>query len=1214
MIQGRRRSMFKRTSALLFAIALSLPLQLIKPSVAHAASLNGHEVILDGSGKILPWTGPGGYTEVMERAWDFLLNDVPTGSNGLKLYYSYSYVKPDNLTPANWPHNPGSFNATLTDSALAYSAYSGDPAPAALARQLLDYHLAHGMTPAGWHWSNVPYASGDPGATEYRGSHFGDADGTGDGFGVVAPDKIGEMGVAFIKMYQYTGDVRYRTAAINAANALAGHVRTGDATRSPWPFRVYAETNVVREEYTAHTIAPIKLFDELVRLGLGNVAAYQSARQAAWTWMMTYPMQNNVWANYFEDVSIKNNRSNYNQLVALEAARYLLEHPEFDPNWEAHVRGILSWVESTFGAQEHGATKIAEQMVFYHHMGSHTSRFASINAMLYAKTGDTAAKEKAYRSFNWATYMARADGRVIDGPSVGNMWWTDGYGDYIKHFMAGIGAVPEWADDQSRLLKSTSVVRSTAYSPTGISYQTFDASARETLKLTGPPSGVTAGGVPLQQRSNLTAPGWTYDSATRVLQVFHDNSGQVHVALDGQAGSPPTVSITRPANNANFAPGANIAIEATAGDDSGVGWVEFFANGNSLGTDSSSPYALTWSGAPEGNHNLTARATDTNGATTTSAPVAITVGSAQPTNLPSPWQSSDIGSVGRTGSATHSNGVFTVAGSGADIWGGADAFHFAYRTLNGDGEIRARVTGIQNTHEWAKAGVMIRETLTPGSKHANLFLSPGHGINFEYRAGTNGSSDWASEASANAPVWLRLTRAGNNITAARSSDGQSWTNMGTRTITMAGSVHVGLAVTAHNNSVANTSTFEGVNVGTPPDTSAPVISNVGSSNITVGDVSITWDTNEPGDSQVDYGKTTAYGSMTTLNTALETDHTAALTGLEPGTLYHYRVKSRDGAGHLATSGDHTFTTASPSDTQAPGAPTNLVADRVTLDQVDLSWTAATDNIGVTGYQVWRSDVQIGTTTNTAFTDTTVAPATSYAYTVRAVDGAGNVGPASNQVNVITGAPVQPGGLVAAYNFDAGTGTTLADRSGLDNSGTISGATWSDNGRYGKALQFDGSNDMVTIADSVSLDLTDGMTLEAWVRPTSESGWRTVLLKEQPDGLAYGMYSSNNSNQPPSLYGHISSDVAAIGDDRLPMSTWCHLAGTFDGQTLRLYVDGDLVATRSLAGDLRTSNTPLRIGGNQVWGEYFRGTVDDVRIYDRPLSQSEIQSDMSTPIS
>src|SRR5262249_8777308 len=159
---------------------------------------------------------------------------------------------------------------------------------------------------------------------------------------------------------------------------LASHVRTGNASQSPWPFRVYAQTNSIREQYSAHVIAPIKLFDELIRLNIGNVAAYQSARQTAWTWLMTYPIQNNVWANYFEDVAIRSSPDNLNQLVAGETARYLMQHPASDPNWESHVRGIIGWIEGRFSAPQFGANSIKEQDAFAFAMGSHTSRYASV--------------------------------------------------------------------------------------------------------------------------------------------------------------------------------------------------------------------------------------------------------------------------------------------------------------------------------------------------------------------------------------------------------------------------------------------------------------------------------------------------------------------------------------------------------------------------------------------------------------------------------------------------------------------------------------------------------------------------------------------------------------------------------------------------------------------------------------------------------------------
>jgi hypothetical protein len=228
--------------------------------------------------------------------------------------------------------------------------------------------------------------------------------------------------------------------------------------------------------------------------------------------------------------------NNLNQYDANMTARYLLEHPEMDPNWEAHVRGILSWVESKFGQTAYGALAITEQTpVFPYLIGSHTSRYASINAMLYEKTGDLAAKEKAYRSFNWASYMARSNGVVIDGllyncECNANQWFSDGYGDYIRHFMTGLGAIPEWSPaNQTHMVRSSSVVKSITYGVNTISYTTFDSTSTEVIHLNFNPVSVTADGVALQQRSDLTQPGWTLDVATKTIRIYHKAATQIVV-------------------------------------------------------------------------------------------------------------------------------------------------------------------------------------------------------------------------------------------------------------------------------------------------------------------------------------------------------------------------------------------------------------------------------------------------------------------------------------------------------------------------------------------------------------------------------------------------------------------------------------------------------------------------------------------------------------
>jgi hypothetical protein len=237
---------------------------------------------------------------------------------------------------------------------------------------------------------------------------------------------------------------------------------------------------------------------------------------------------------------------------------------------------------------------------------------------------------------------------------------------------------------------------------------------------------------------------------------------------------------------------------------------------------------------------------------------------------------------------------------------------------------------------------------------------------------------------------------------------------------------------------------------------------------------------------------------------------------------------------------------------------------------------------------------------------------SHTLTARARDAAGNQTTSAPVAVTVanTGVP----GLVAAYGFSEGSGTTTADASGNAFTGAISGAAWSASGRFGSALSFDGVDDWVTVSDAAALDLTTGMTLQAWVNPSTLSGWRTAVLKEAPGALAYALYAHDNAPRPAVTVTVGGIDRSALGTAALPLNTWTHLAATYDGTTLRMFVNGVQVGTLALSGPLTTSAGVLRIGGNAVWGEYFSGLIDEVRIYNRALTAAEIQNDMTRPVS
>ena len=203
----------------------------------------------------------------------------------------------------------------------------------------------------------------------------------------------------------------------------------------------------------------------------------------------------------------------------------------------------------------------------------------------------------------------------------------------------------------------------------------------------------------------------------------------------------------------------------------------------------------------------------------TAATEATTAGS-NITLSPS-WFNQDIGITTPFGSATDTSGYFFIQGAGSDVWGSSDHFHYVYQRLSGDGIITARVDSIENTNDWAKTGVMIRETLDGDSPHAMTIVTPvalesngEKGISVQYRSEKGGSTSITSGSEATAPHWVRLSRKGNDLTGYDSFDGVNWNLITTVTIPMATDVYAGLMLTSHNGSVLGTSIISNVSVGT----------------------------------------------------------------------------------------------------------------------------------------------------------------------------------------------------------------------------------------------------------------------------------------------------------------------------------------------------------------------------------------------------------------
>lgn len=508
-----------------------------------------HNAVRDQQNKLLAWYHPEknlGYDRVLRLAWDFMKHKVPNDpASGLKVYLVNAVYDGKTGEGTNWQGNPASTFGQFVDSVVAWYPYSGDREAIAMVRSMLDYQLAHGTTPADWDWPRVPFPTNCKNDPEY-GHCLQDQ--PAEFYGGIETDKLGELGIGYVLFYELTGDRKYLDAGIACADALAGHIRPGDEDHTPWPFRVNAKNGEVLngEEYGGMIVAPVRLFAELIRLKQGDVAKYQQAHKTAWDWIMKYPMHNDRWSGYFEDVH--KNQANLNQASPTMTAYYLMTSPDpgaLDPHWIGDVGHLIDWVRRRFGRGPYfGAWAIDEQGPPPDYMGccsrgglaSDTSRWAAINAMYFEKAHDGEAREDAFRSLNYSTYFAADDGRIaccgLD--YLHSYWFDDGYGDHIRNYLWAMGAIPEFAPmGENHLLRSTSVVTEVEYGEHSIRYRTFDNDANEVLRMKFRPNRITAGSQSLALVKSEGDEGYTLrglPSGDFVVKVHHRRANEINIS------------------------------------------------------------------------------------------------------------------------------------------------------------------------------------------------------------------------------------------------------------------------------------------------------------------------------------------------------------------------------------------------------------------------------------------------------------------------------------------------------------------------------------------------------------------------------------------------------------------------------------------------------------------------------------------------------------
>lgn len=505
-----------------------------------------HPVRIDERGNILPWYAANlgqSYDHVLDRVWYFWKN-MEVDSNGMQYYMNHQVWSPK--------HDKRGLGGDQLNMALSswdlYYNYTGDGSVIENMQYMADYYLAHSLSPPRSEWPDLPYPYNmDVESGIYDGDMI-------IGKGYTQPDKAGSFGIELVRLYKKTGEEKYLDAAVKIANTLASKVQPGDNDHSPWPFKVHAETGEVgvliekatwyegmdkdlekskaqqkKSSYTSFFTGTLELFKELIAMEKGNTAEYKKAFDMTLDWFKAYPVKTNKWGPFFEDVP----RWSDTQINAITYAMFIMENPELDPQWKQTVKGIFQWVYDELGNDKYskyGVVVIDEQTAYRVPGNSHTSRQASMDLMYWEKSGDTTYARNAVRQLNWATYMVDTDGKNFYPTNA--IWMTDGYGDYVRHYLRAMAAAPELApDNEDHLLRTSSIVKEIHYQPGGIAYTIYDNSSRETFRLTAKPDEVKVNGIGLEETADTAAEGWTWQSMPKggVLKIRQSKGNQVEI-------------------------------------------------------------------------------------------------------------------------------------------------------------------------------------------------------------------------------------------------------------------------------------------------------------------------------------------------------------------------------------------------------------------------------------------------------------------------------------------------------------------------------------------------------------------------------------------------------------------------------------------------------------------------------------------------------------
>lgn len=508
-----------------------------------------HPVRTDKSGKIVPWfnDNPGtSYSHIINLVWNFW-DTMRKDMNGLPYYMNHQVWNPQ----FNDPRGIGGDQfAMALSSWRLYYAYSGNERVKANMYFIADYYLTHGLSAANAKWPDLPFPYN---MFIYSGLYDGDMRAGKD---VLQPDKAGSFALELVHLFKISENPLYLQAAVKIANTLSSHIQNGNINYSPLPFKVNPYTGsipLLRDHeftgtwidtagYTSNWAPTMQLFLDLIELKKGETNSYQAGFDTMLSWMKQYPMKENKWGPFFEDVDWWSET----QINAMTFARFIMEHRQYFPEWKNDVLKIINWSHKNFANdkwKKYGVIVTNEQTVYQTPGNSHSSRQAADELLFVKLSGDSSLYENAVRELNWATYMVDFDGKnrfPQDEP-----WLTDGYGDYVRHYLRAMDAFPELtAPNEDHIISSSSVIQQADYeghlkkyiflgfenmdsSKVKLFYRTFDSTGTERIKLKKKPSAVLVDNKPVPENNTGEGYEWKPMQSGGLLTIRREHGKKV---------------------------------------------------------------------------------------------------------------------------------------------------------------------------------------------------------------------------------------------------------------------------------------------------------------------------------------------------------------------------------------------------------------------------------------------------------------------------------------------------------------------------------------------------------------------------------------------------------------------------------------------------------------------------------------------------------------